>query len=167
MPLPSLARFLDPRPAHLAADKPIRDAVNIPLSELPERMHELGPRHRDVVIAGPEPYAVEAAVFLRECGRTAAVFEEWEFGDSGSGRLWEPNVFLQEVLGDLQAGSALDLACGTGRDAVALAGHGWQVTAVDHLEDALDRGRGLARRYLTEEADRIRWTCADLEGDES
>jgi tellurite methyltransferase len=43
-------------------------------------------------------------------------------------------------------GRALDVACGSGREAVWLAMQGWQVDAVDILPDALERARDLARR---------------------
>jgi SAM-dependent methyltransferase len=44
----------------------------------------------------------------------------------------------------LPAGRALDLGCGTGTQAVYLAGLGWQVTAVDSVERALERARARA-----------------------
>jgi SAM-dependent methyltransferase len=42
-----------------------------------------------------------------------------------------PSPLLVETARKFKAGRALDLACGTGRNAVWLAEHGWQVTAVD------------------------------------
>jgi SAM-dependent methyltransferase/rhodanese-related sulfurtransferase len=42
---------------------------------------------------------------------------------------------------------ALDLACGTGRDAVYMAMCGYEVEAIDILPDALERARDLARRH--------------------
>jgi SAM-dependent methyltransferase len=41
---------------------------------------------------------------------------------------------------------ALDVACGSGRDAVYLALEGWDVEATDVLPDALGRAEDLARR---------------------
>jgi SAM-dependent methyltransferase len=41
----------------------------------------------------------------------------------------------------LSAGRALDLGCGTGRNSVYLARHGWDVTGVDLVEHALVRAR--------------------------
>lgn len=38
-------------------------------------------------------------------------------------------------------GRALDLGCGTGRDAVHLASHGWAVTGVDAVDQALEAAR--------------------------
>jgi len=43
----------------------------------------------------------------------------------------EPTPLLVETAIKLKPGRALDLACGTGRNAVWLAEHGWQVTAAD------------------------------------
>jgi SAM-dependent methyltransferase len=57
---------------------------------------------------------------------------------------------------------ALDLGCGSGREAVYLAAQGWQVVAVDRLPEALQRGRDLQRRYAPESLP-IHWVCADLE----
>jgi SAM-dependent methyltransferase len=57
---------------------------------------------------------------------------------------------------------ALDLGCGSGREAVYLAAGGWQVVAVDRLPEALQRGRDLQRRYAPDSPP-IQWVCADLE----
>ena len=50
-----------------------------------------------------------------------------------------PGAVLREVAGPLEPGSALDLGCGEGGDAVWLATRGWRVTAVDVSETALKR----------------------------
>ena len=57
---------------------------------------------------------------------------------------------------------ALDLGCGSGREAVYLAAQGWQVVAVDRLPEALQRGRDLQHRYAPDSPP-IQWVCADLE----
>src|ERR1700761_9007542 len=44
----------------------------------------------------------------------------------------------------LPAGSALDLGCGTGDASIYLAQHGWKVTGVDYVPQALDRARAKA-----------------------
>ena len=67
--------------------------------------------------------------------RYAAVDQVWSRG---------PNQFVEAALTGLQAGEALDLACGEGRNALWLAGLGWQVTAVDFSRVAVERGRRLA-----------------------
>jgi len=42
-----------------------------------------------------------------------------------------------KIAGEIPAGRALDLACGTGRNALWLAERGWQVTAVDYSPAAV------------------------------
>ncbi|HEV7966657.1 MAG TPA: methyltransferase domain-containing protein [Candidatus Acidoferrales bacterium] len=57
---------------------------------------------------------------------------------------------------------ALDLACGTGRNALWLAEHGWDVTAVDGAPAAIE----FLRSRATERALKINAVVADLEKDE-
>ena len=86
--------------------------------------------------------------------------------------LWSgrPNTQLVAEAADLQPGSALDVGCGEGADAIWLAERGWHVTAVDFARTALERGRAHAETLGREVADRIRWVYADvtaeLQGDE-
>src|ERR1700744_3581556 len=51
---------------------------------------------------------------------------------------------LQDRVGELPAGKALDLGCGTGDASIYLAQHGWKVTGVDYVPQALDRARAKA-----------------------
>jgi tellurite methyltransferase len=50
----------------------------------------------------------------------------------------EPTPLLIETASRLPPGKALDLACGTGRNALWLAEHDWQVTAVDGSPAAIE-----------------------------
>jgi len=65
----------------------------------------------------------------------------WEERYAGSQPIWSgrPNARLVEVISDLTPGTALDLGCGEGGDAVWLAQRGWRVTAVDISNNALQR----------------------------
>ena len=56
-----------------------------------------------------------------------------------------PTPLLANTAKNLQPGSALDLACGTGRNALWLAEHGWHATAVDGSPVAIDVLRTRAR----------------------
>ena len=58
-----------------------------------------------------------------------------------------PTPLLLETVRRLKPGRALDLACGAGRNALWLAEHGWNVTAVDAAEAAIEilRHRAAAR----------------------
>jgi SAM-dependent methyltransferase len=72
-----------------------------------------------------------------------------------------PSRFLAAEVADLRPGTALDLACGAGRNAVWLAEHGWRVTAVDFSGVALGMARSLAAQRRVEvdwiEADVVTW----------
>ena len=72
--------------------------------------------------------------------------EEWDRRYAGSELIWSaaPNRFAEAELRDLPPGRALDLGAGEGRNAIWLAGRGWQVTAVDFSAAGLDKGRRLA-----------------------
>ena len=65
---------------------------------------------------------------------------EWDdrYGDAPmwSGR---PNEALVREVGHLEPGTALDVGCGEGADAVWLAGRGWRVTGLDVSARALER----------------------------
>lgn len=47
-----------------------------------------------------------------------------------------PRLFVEEFVRGLPPGKALDLACGSGRNALWLAERGWTVTAVDRAPSA-------------------------------
>lgn len=57
----------------------------------------------------------------------------------------EPNRFLDSIIaGRSGPGTALDMGCGSGVDSVHLARAGWQVTALDFMQEALDMTRAAA-----------------------
>ena len=70
-----------------------------------------------------------------------------------------PNRWVEQELADLSPGTAIDLACGEGRNALWLAGLGWNVTAVDFSAAALETGRRLETAATTMHP--IDWVCAD------
>ncbi len=55
-----------------------------------------------------------------------------------------PNPTLVAAAAPLATGRALELACGSGTNAVWLASRGWQTTAVDWSAVALENGRAKA-----------------------
>lgn len=158
-------RFLDPRPRKEALKRPILGAVNIPITEIPSRTSELPPRWETVFVAGCDELGQETIALLVGLGRSADRALSFEFGTPPKdeiGRLWEPNAFLAQVLGELAPASALDLACGVGRDVVFMAGCGWDVMAIDALPDALTRGQALEDTCGAAFSP-IQWLRADLE----
>lgn len=56
------------------------------------------------------------------------------------------------------AGRALDLGCGTGRDAVYLAEHGWTVTGIDGVKQAVDAARERSQRAGVD----VNWILGDV-----
>ncbi len=70
----------------------------------------------------------------------------------------EPNQFFADAVRDLTPGRALDLGTGEGRNAMWLAERGWDVTAVDFSDVAIDKARQIAARRDV----RVTWVVADL-----
>jgi SAM-dependent methyltransferase len=69
--------------------------------------------------------------------------------------LWRP---LFEGPDPMEPGRALDIGCGSGRDAVHLAGNGWQVTAIEFMDKALER----AKQRGAEEGVEVQWVSGDV-----
>jgi 2-polyprenyl-3-methyl-5-hydroxy-6-metoxy-1,4-benzoquinol methylase len=73
-----------------------------------------------------------------------STFWDQRYADHPSPWSDEPNRFLVEAVDGLSRGTALDLACGEGRNTLWLARQGWDVTGVDFSEVAISRGRRVA-----------------------
>jgi cyclopropane fatty-acyl-phospholipid synthase-like methyltransferase len=71
-----------------------------------------------------------------------------------------PSPHLVAEAARLAPGRALDVGAGEGADAICLAEHGWEVTAVDLSAIALDRARRRAEERGV--AERITWRHADI-----
>jgi SAM-dependent methyltransferase len=86
--------------------------------------------------------------------------EDWDRKHGEAGLLFgaDPNRFLVAEIDGLEPGRALDLACGSGRNAVWLAERGWTVLAADFSDVALEKARGLAADRGVE----VEWVQADL-----
>ena len=79
-------------------------------------------------------------------GGSSETEQFWEGFYRKQERVWSgrPNAALVDVVEPLAAGTALDLGCGEGGDALWLAQRGWRVTAVDVSTTALERVAALA-----------------------
>ncbi|MFI9173623.1 class I SAM-dependent methyltransferase [Streptomyces lincolnensis] len=93
---------------------------------------------------------------------TTEAAEFWEARYTGEQRVWSgrPNPLLVREVSGLAPGSALDLGCGEGADAVWLASRGWRVTGVDISPTALERAAGHAADAGV--ADRVAWERHEL-----
>ncbi len=69
-----------------------------------------------------------------------------------------PNQRFAREIASLSAGKALDVACGEGRNAIYLAEQGWDVTAIDFSDVAIDKGRRMAE----ERGVKVDWINADV-----
>jgi len=130
-------------------------AGNVPCDELTGRIHELPRRGETLFIVGGKE-AERAAELLAERDRwrleaCSAPPETWPAAELVSGPpapLWSPNAWLREHYRTLPAGGrVLDLAMGSGRNAVFLALAGYRVEGEDILPEAVEFARSLARRH--------------------
>ena len=85
---------------------------------------------------------------------------EWDARYAEVDRVWSgnPNGTLVTEVAGLRPGRALDVGCGEGADAVWLARHGWDVTALDVSQVALER----AALHAEQAGVRVRWVHAGL-----
>ncbi|HEX5511689.1 MAG TPA: sucrase ferredoxin [Actinomycetales bacterium] len=103
----------------------------------------------------PEEHVVVEVSDVEAAGRGAAGWDEAHRSAAGVG---EPSDVVVEILSMLPVrGTAVDVACGTGRHSFWLAKHGWQVTGVDYSRAGLRLAeREAARRGLS-----VTWQLAD------
>ncbi|SDM53527.1 class I SAM-dependent methyltransferase [Allokutzneria albata] len=82
---------------------------------------------------------------------TETAQQYWEGFYQEKDRVWSgnPNPLLVREATSLTPGTALDLGCGEGADAIWLAERGWQVTAVDVSETVLRRAAARAPAGIT------------------
>jgi SAM-dependent methyltransferase len=112
--------------------------------------HEGHQGHGHGPVGGDEPPVLDAAF--------------WDARYSDSEAMWsgEPNPTLVELLTDVDAGRALEVACGEGADAVWLARQGWDVVAVDLSEVAVRRASELVVGNAAEVAPAITFVVGDV-----
>ena len=87
----------------------------------------------------------------------------WDERYEDSELVWsgKPNLFLPPLVEGVPPGTALDVACGEGRNAIWLARQGWDVTAYDFSAVAIDKAQSLAGDI------QIDWIIADATTSES
>jgi SAM-dependent methyltransferase len=72
----------------------------------------------------------------------------------------DPSPILRQYLADIPDGRALDIATGTGRNALFVASSGYTVDAIDQSSEGLRVARETAREQGIE--DRVNWIQADI-----
>jgi SAM-dependent methyltransferase len=90
--------------------------------------------------------------------------EFWDARYRSAATIWSgnPNPQLVAQVAGLLPGTALDVGCGEGADAIWLAEQGWQVTGVDVSTVALDRAAERAANAGAAVAGRITWQQVDI-----
>jgi SAM-dependent methyltransferase len=85
---------------------------------------------------------------------------DWDQRYADAEQMWsgEPNGALVTEVGDLDPGTALDVGCGEGADAIWLAARGWRVTAIDVSDMALQRAVAAAEHSHAD----VQWMHAGL-----
>lgn len=115
------------------------------------------PHHSHLAHSGQHEHAADDAGSRTPKADNAEV---WDAMYSSRPKVWsgQPNAQLIAEASGLAPGSALDLGCGEGADAIWLAQHGWRVTGVDVSAVALER----AAVHAADAACRIEWIRQDL-----
>lgn len=92
--------------------------------------------------------------------------EQWNQRYRSGEQVFEtPAPLVVDFTRHLQPGSALDLACGAGRNALYLAQHGWRVTAIDGSAVAIDLLRSRASQIQPAPQHPVVARVADLESE--
>jgi SAM-dependent methyltransferase len=141
-----------------ALDRPA-GAVRLDVEDLLYKPYLLPPRHRALVLVGGPadrmPLVVRALLAAGHPLVRHFADPAWrqhlqaESGVPTRRHLWEPSEALVEALalqGFRPGSTAIDIACGTGRNAVWLAMQGLDVWACDILADALERAQDRAAK---------------------
>lgn len=140
-----------------------RNAGHIPASELSQAMHLLPEPSIPLILMGDQAALDQSRSFLLEKGYvversillTSSIIQQWQgeglwVTEGAAMRLWQPSPLVHLFVDDLMAKhqivakNGLEIACGSGRDAVFLAMHGWRMTAIDVQAAAVARARNLA-----------------------
>ena len=93
---------------------------------------------------------------------TVSAAQVWDEKYRSRAKIWsgEPNPQLIAEAAHLPTGTALDLGCGGGADAIWLASRGWKVTAVDVSAVALERAEAHAQERG--QSGNITWVPGEL-----
>lgn len=149
--------FIDCRSREDFLARHIKGSVNIPTDQLFMRMQELPKKEVPLQLVLNAEVKDSALTFFNERSFTIVKVLDWDDVthsteyemESGSSDVyfWRPGPFVelchQHYFATYlkQGDNILDLACGSGRDAIYLAMQGWRVYGIDYSETALERCR--------------------------
>ncbi|MCL4449418.1 MAG: methyltransferase domain-containing protein [Actinobacteria bacterium] len=86
--------------------------------------------------------------------------EMWDKRYSTEELVWsaDPNVFVRDLVEGMPPGTAIDLGCGEGRNALWLAEKGWKTTGVDFSRSGIEKAKQRSKAMGLE----VNWIVADL-----
>ncbi len=89
--------------------------------------------------------------------------QKWDERYAAKDLVWSagPNERFAQQVKNLSPGTALDVACGEGRNALWLAERGWDVTGIDFSSVAIDKARQIAEHRGVE----VTWRAEDIAAD--
>ena len=174
--------FLDCRQPETFLRLRHRQSINIPCQDLFARMHELSPAHQAlfILIDADQSQQCQQFFFDKQYHQVTLIIWQSDCIDwlqqhqlLASGpldaaqqqlKLWRASALVADFLDmyDSEANTTkrgLDLGCGSGRDMLAMAQHGWQMTGVDYNAGSLERCQLTAAEMQLAIATR----CLDLE----
>jgi len=148
-------------------------SAHIPAHALFERMHELPRSDQKLCVIHSEHERELCEAFFKEKNYHQVEYQQWcddyqqkllnegylscasELSEKPLPpvRLWQSAAFIQDFVEKQQAkfaikpGQGLDIACGSGRDAVYLGLNGWKMTGIDYNQGSLERFEDLAKRH--------------------
>lgn len=146
-------------------------ATNIPLAEIDQCWHELPPKQTPLDLCVNQNDLQQAEqLFSSQHYPINNIFIAQQLDQSQlqqgteSRRLWLANPLLEQHIDRIKTHTrtkqpiAFDIGCGSGRDSVFLAIHGFQVKAIDNNHLALQRLTHFAKRWSVE-VDQIALDC--------
>jgi SAM-dependent methyltransferase len=168
------APTIDVRPVCEFAKRRASRTVNMPASDLRDRLFELPPKGTPILVVANDELdcardvVAQCCKFLSESGWTGSravslPADRLEVGvaldDASSAslkrayvacKLWSPCPLVEREIARVEALTpgrvALDLGCGSGRDAALLASRGWSVVGIENRDRLAAQARGIAQR---------------------
>jgi len=142
----------------------LKGASHFPIASLLERLNELPNRHQELSLFGSDKqiiratellvqkkYPIKYQIIASDHFFQQIIDKGWLQRGNQSKRLWQPasvvKRFVKDHSTDARDQTGLDLACGAGRDSLYLAQQGWQMTAVDYSQSALDKLQQVSSRH--------------------
>ena len=135
------------------------------LASLSERQYELPETQQAMMMVHNTTQTLELQAWVQSKGYNKVQFQLWseafeqqlkqdhEFATGKSlAYAWRPSALVRRFVEQVSAPKdrvlvrGLDIGCGSGRDLVYLAMHGWQMTGIDLRSEMLEKAQALATR---------------------